>query len=284
MNRTEKEQAVEKLARTFQDSQGVILVDFKGVSVPEITELRDKVRETGGHYEVVKNRLAKLAATDTPLAELTDLFVGPTAIAYTESDSVGLAKALREFVRGHDGMEFKAGFLEGRQLSVDEVEQLAKLPSRDELLSKVLFLVQAPLTQFATALKSPLRDLAWVLSQLAGHEGRLAALEPEAAEEPADEPAEEGGGQEAAAEAEAEQPAAGEAAEEVEVEVEAAEAPAEQTEADTASAEEAEAAEESAEEPAAQEAAEASESVEAEEGAQDDESAQAAEDEDQKEE
>ena len=182
MNRTEKEQAVEKLTRAFQDSQGVILLDFERISVPDITELRDKIRETGGCYEVVKNRLAIRAAAETPLAELSGLFAGPTAIAYTESDSVALAKALRDFVRANDGMVFKAGVLDGKQLSVDEVEQLAKLPSRDELLSKVMFLVQAPLSQFAAALISPLQNIASILSQLAENEDRAGAVAAEAPE------------------------------------------------------------------------------------------------------
>jgi large subunit ribosomal protein L10 len=166
MNKTQKAEAVESLNRVFQDSQGVILLDFKGISVPDITQLRDKIRETGSEYRVIKNTLAIRAAEDTPVAELREFFVGPTAVAYTSADSVGLAKVLRDFVKDSGGMTLKAAVLEGQAISIDQVEALADLPSREELISKLMFLAKAPVSQLAAALQSPLRNLALLLKQL----------------------------------------------------------------------------------------------------------------------
>jgi large subunit ribosomal protein L10 len=167
MNRTDKAGIVEDLHQTFLESEGVIVLDFKGISVPDITELREKVRQTDGRYTVVKNTLALRAAEGTVIAELRDHFRGPTAVAVTSGDAVALAKVLKDFVKNKQGMSFKAGVLEGRVISQAQVESLAELPSRDELLSKLLFLLNAPLSRLASALSSPVRNLAVVLSEVA---------------------------------------------------------------------------------------------------------------------
>lgn len=167
MNREQKGLLVEELHKTFAESGGVILLDFKGINVPDITELRRKIRETGSQYQVVKNTLALRAAKDSPVEELGHLFKGPTAIAYTSEDPVALAKLLKDFVQSNPGMGFKAGVLGGRPITAAEVASLAEVPSREQLLSKLAYLLQAPLTRFAAALQSPLRNLASVLSQLA---------------------------------------------------------------------------------------------------------------------
>jgi large subunit ribosomal protein L10 len=166
MNRAEKTEVIESLHKTFVESGSVILLDFKGVTVPDITDLRDRVRETQGGYAVVKNTLALRAAEGTPVDSIKEHFVGPTAIAFTAADPVALAKILREFVKAQQGMEFKVGILDGKVLSEGQVAELADLPSRDGLLSKLLFLLNAPLTRLVTALQSPVRDLAVVLGQL----------------------------------------------------------------------------------------------------------------------
>jgi large subunit ribosomal protein L10 len=168
MNRAEKTEVIESLHKTFTESGSVILLDFKGVTVPEITELRDKVRESQGGYAVVKNTLALRAAEGTPIDSIKEHFAGPTAIAFTAGDPVALAKTLRDFVKGQEGMEFKVGVLDGNVLSEGQVVKLAALPSREELLAKLLFLLNAPLTRLVTALQSPVRSLAVVLGQLEG--------------------------------------------------------------------------------------------------------------------
>lgn len=167
MNRTEKAEIVESLRQAFQESGGVIVLDFKGITVPDITELREKVRQADGSYTVVKNTLALRASEDTVVAGLKDQFRGPTAVAMTGGDPVALAKVLKDFVKNKQGMSFKAGILEGRVISQEQVESLAELPSREELLAKLLFLFNAPLSRFASALTSPVRDLAVVLSEVA---------------------------------------------------------------------------------------------------------------------
>lgn len=167
MNRTEKAEIVESLHQAFLESGGVIVLDFKGISVPDITELRDKVRQAEGSYTVVKNTLALRAVDGTVAAGLKEHFRGPTAVAMTATDPVALAKVLKDFVKNRPGMTFKAGVLEGGVISQAQVESLADLPSREELLSKLLFLLNAPLSRLASALSSPVRNLAVVLSEVA---------------------------------------------------------------------------------------------------------------------
>lgn len=166
MNKVEKTKVVEDLKNAFDQSQAVILMGFDKIDVPDITDFRDKVRDSGSTYKVVKNTLALIAARDTRVADMNDHFVGPTGVAYTVEDPVALAKVLKAFVKEHPGMEFKGGVVEGQILSPDQIKDLAEMASREELLSKVLFLLNAPLTNFATAIKSPIRNLAVVLKQL----------------------------------------------------------------------------------------------------------------------
>jgi large subunit ribosomal protein L10 len=166
MNRSEKAEIVAKLKQIFKDSGSVILIDFKNVNVPDMTELRRKVRESDSQYQVVKNSLALRAAESTTVEEIKQHFDGPTAIAYTQENIVGLAKVLRDFIKDHSGMSFRVGVLDGQVLSGEQVTGLADMPSREELLSKVLFLMNAPLTQMVLALKSPVQKLAYLLRQL----------------------------------------------------------------------------------------------------------------------
>lgn len=166
MNRSEKTEVVKELKKVFKESGSIILLDFKNVNVPDITELRRKVRESDSDYRVVKNTLALRAVEGTAINEIKEHFEGPTAIAYTEDNVVGLAKALRDFIKVHPGMSFKVGVLDGQVVSDEQVSSLADMPSKEELLAKLLFLMNAPLTQLARALKSPVQKLAYLLKQL----------------------------------------------------------------------------------------------------------------------
>ena len=159
MNKEEKRQVVEALKETFQGNSSVLLLAFREIEVTDLTELRRKVAETGSGYRVVKNTLALRAAEDTPVDELSAHFKGPSAIAYTDKDPVALAKLLRGYVKDHPGLEFKAGVLEGAALSSDDIEGLAEMPSRPELISKLAYLLNAPLTSFARTLQAPLINL-----------------------------------------------------------------------------------------------------------------------------
>ena len=165
MIREDKDKIVESLREIFQESTSVLLLNFSGFSVPEETELRRQISELGSQYRVIKNRLALLAAQDTPLSDLREHFQGPTAVAYTAGDPLALAKLLKGFMDDHPGMVFKAGVVEGRIVSSAEVLSLAEMPSRIELLSKLVFLLNSPLTRLVTTLQTPITQLASVLRQ-----------------------------------------------------------------------------------------------------------------------
>lgn len=166
MERAEKTQVVDRLNQTFRENESVLLIDFTGLNVPEATILRRRISESGSTFLVIKNRLVLRAIEDTSLAALKENFRGPTALAYTGGDPVALAKILKEFIHMHPGMNFKAGIVEGKPLSASGVEDLAGMPSRIELLSKLAILLNSPLTSLASALQSPIRNLGSVLKQL----------------------------------------------------------------------------------------------------------------------
>lgn len=185
MNRAEKQDVVKELNETFKGNKSVLLINFTGVNVEDSTNLRRKISEMECGYRVIKNRLALRALEDTSLEELKEHFEGPTAIAYTGGDPVALARVLKTFIKDHPAMSFKAGVVEGQAVSASEMDHLAGLPSRPELLTKLLYLLNAPLTHLATALQSPLRNLASVLSQLGEKREKE---QPQAAEPQATEP------------------------------------------------------------------------------------------------
>ena len=166
MNRSEKQTFVEDLNKTFKASTSVLLINFEGVNVLAQSELRRQISKVDSSYQVIKNRLALRAVEDTALEVLREHFQGPTAIAYTGGDPVALAKVLKNFISDHPSVAFKAGVVEGKTFSASDVERLAKMPSRPELMSKLVYLLNAPLVRLATALQSPLRGLASVLKQL----------------------------------------------------------------------------------------------------------------------
>ncbi|HON00058.1 MAG TPA: 50S ribosomal protein L10 [Acidobacteriota bacterium] len=167
MDKAEKAQIIAMLKEAFTGRGGVILLSFHGIKVPDITELRRQVRRSGGNYRVVKNTLAIRALEGTSAEPLKDRFTGPTAVAYADEDPVALAKVLKEFMKNHPGLGFKAGVLEGTVLDEKGVESLSDLASREELLAKLLFLLNAPLQRLARGLQSPLQNLVFALDQLA---------------------------------------------------------------------------------------------------------------------
>ena len=166
MDRTEKQQVVEELNQAFKQHSAVWLIDFTGIKVVDEVELRRKVAEAGSSYRVVKNTLALRAAKDTAVSQVEDFFQGPTAVAMTRENPVGLAKTLADFFKNHPGMSLKVGILDESVLSSGDLEALAKMPSREELLAKAVYLLQAPLTGLAATLQSPLRKLTLILRQL----------------------------------------------------------------------------------------------------------------------
>ena len=164
MNRTEKQQLIDELHREFQASPHAVLVEFKGLSVPAVTEFRRKVKAAGSRYRVVKNSLALRAAKGTPLEKLGDRLQGGTGIAYTASDPVALAKVLVDFAKDHPALALKAGVVAGAQvLDVAGVKNLSTLPALPELRARLLGLLQAPASQLVRLLATPATQLAQVM-------------------------------------------------------------------------------------------------------------------------
>lgn len=167
MNKEQKHTFVEQWREEIRDIPHAVLVDYRGLTVAEATDLRTRIREAGSTYKVVKNNLAKLAIPGSQLEGLMQYFVGPCAVAYNSQDPVILAKTLAEFSKDHPSLEIKAAVIDGKVLEAGQVKELARLPSRDELLSKLLYLLNYPVQGLASALNNIVRNLAVVLAQVA---------------------------------------------------------------------------------------------------------------------
>jgi large subunit ribosomal protein L10 len=165
MPRPEKQEAVEKLKGKFSGAKGIILADFTGLTVEEANELRRKCRDAQVEYLVVKNTLARIAARQADIAELEEHFRGPVAVALSREDSVAPARVLAEFRRTVQKPTFRAGYVEGRLFSAEEVRRIAALPSREGLLAQVIGALQAPMGQIVWTLEGVLRNLVSVLEQ-----------------------------------------------------------------------------------------------------------------------
>ena len=164
MNRTEKQTLVDSLHAEFKASPHAVLVDFRGLSVPAVTEFRRKVRASGSRYRVVKNTLALRAVKDTPLEKLGPKFEGTTGVAYTGTDPVALAKTLVDFAKEHPQLKVKAGMVGGSQmLDAEGVKALSTMPGLPELRAKLLGLMKAPASQLVRLLNTPAGQLARVL-------------------------------------------------------------------------------------------------------------------------
>ncbi|MDQ0255994.1 large subunit ribosomal protein L10 [Evansella vedderi] len=149
-----KIQIVDEITTKFQESQSTIVVDYRGLDVAEVTELRKQLREAGVDFKVYKNTMARRATEKAGLQELDASLVGPTAIAFSNDDVIAPAKVLAGFAKKHEALEIKAGIIEGKVVSVDEVKAIADLPSREGLLSMLLSVLQAPIRNFALATKA----------------------------------------------------------------------------------------------------------------------------------
>lgn len=165
-SKEDKKQIIEQLRRELEAASNAFLFDFRGIAVGRFTELRQKIRETDSGYQVVKNTLITRAVEGTDKAPMTEDLEGMTAVAYTHNDPVALTKVLTTFAKENPTFTFKTGMVEGRVVTADQLKEIASLPGREQLLSKLVFLLQSPIRRLATVLAGPTRNLAVVLSQI----------------------------------------------------------------------------------------------------------------------
>jgi len=165
--RAQKQDQIDALKGMLAPAHGLFVMDFTGLSVGEVTELRRKVREARGNYRVVRNTLAKLALAETDHRGLQQLLAGPAAVAYTDQDAVLLAKTLAEFAKTHEKLRFRGGLVEGQLLDAQQAKQVAAMPSKRELVARLLFLLQSPMRRLVTVLNAPVQGLASSLHQIA---------------------------------------------------------------------------------------------------------------------
>ncbi|MGI8919789.1 MAG: 50S ribosomal protein L10 [Pyrinomonadaceae bacterium] len=165
--REKKQKDLEALTEQFKNAKAAMLVGFKGMTVPKDQELRNQLREAGVSYEVVKNTLARKAAEGTDLEKAADQFKGVTAVALSQEDPVNLSKAIAKFAKANPEIfSFKAGVVEGKVVALKDVEAIASLPSKEELISKVMFLINCQAQRLVTVLSAVPRNLAIVIKQI----------------------------------------------------------------------------------------------------------------------
>src|SRR3989304_7929342 len=166
MNRAEKQQEVDRLKETFQQISSAFLVDFRGMKVVDATELRRQIRKSQGSLKVVKNTLAMLAVQDLPIKVLSKYFEGPTAIAYTRDDAIGLAKVLNTMAKDNPNLIIKAGYLEGSLIEGKRIGEVANLPTRSALQGQVVGLLASPLRRLLWVLNGTIQKFLVVLSEI----------------------------------------------------------------------------------------------------------------------
>lgn len=165
MNKEQKAEVVKELVERFGETKTMFVADYRGLDMPDITELRSKLREADAQFNVVKNTLARRAAQEAGIEEVAELFTGPTAIAFAHGDAAAVAKALKTFAKEREGLlELRGGMMDGVMIDVAQVKEIAELPSREVILAMLLSAVNAPAQQLVGAVNAPARDLVSLLS------------------------------------------------------------------------------------------------------------------------
>jgi large subunit ribosomal protein L10 len=195
MNREQKAAVVDEIAEQLEAADAIIAVDYRGISVPQAAELRARLRDADATFRVVKNRLTLRAAEKAGTEALQELLEGPTALTLVRGDAAVAAKALNDFARTGDFLEFKGGILDGETLTVEEIRSIARLPAREVLHAQLVGTVAAPLTGLVGGLNALIAGIAIQLQQIQ-EQGLVSGTEPEAAPE-AEAPAEEAPAEEA---------------------------------------------------------------------------------------
>ncbi|HWI48639.1 MAG TPA: 50S ribosomal protein L10 [Rummeliibacillus sp.] len=149
-----KQTVVQEIADKFKSAASVVVVDYRGLSVAQVTELRKQLREAGVEFKVYKNTLVRRATAEVGHEELNEVLTGPNAIAFSNEDVVAPARIINDFAKANEQLEIKAGLIEGTYASVEEVKALAELPSREGLLSMLLSVLQAPMRNLALVTKA----------------------------------------------------------------------------------------------------------------------------------
>ncbi|WP_020620127.1 50S ribosomal protein L10 [Paenibacillus daejeonensis] len=149
-----KQQAVDEIAGKLRESSCTVIADYRGLNVAQVTELRRELREAGIEFQVLKNSLVRRATANAELNGLEEVLTGPTAIAFSKEDAVAPARILNTFAKKNDALKLKGGIVEGQVFNVEEIKALAELPSREGLLSMLLSVLQAPVRNFALAVKA----------------------------------------------------------------------------------------------------------------------------------
>lgn len=150
----EKQQIVADVTAKLRESSCTVVADYRGLNVAQVTELRKQLREAGVEFQVLKNTLVRRATAAAELTELDSVLTGPTAVAFSKTDVVAAAKILTEFAKKNEALQVKGGVVEGRVVDVSQIKALAELPSREGLLSMLLSVLQAPIRNFALAVKA----------------------------------------------------------------------------------------------------------------------------------
>ncbi|MCP3875705.1 MAG: 50S ribosomal protein L10 [Desulfobacteraceae bacterium] len=166
LNITQKKEQVERLAKEFSESEITILVDYKGLDVLKMTDLRSQLRNEGVRMEVVKNTLLERASEGTDAALMKDFYKGPNAIVFSKDDPVAPARILANFAKDNDKLEIKAGALSGQLLTLEAIKHLAKMPSKEELLTKLVYTLNAVPTSFVNVLSGVPRSFVNVLNAI----------------------------------------------------------------------------------------------------------------------
>ncbi len=175
MTTPEKKAAVAELRERITASKAFIMADYRGLTVQEINELRRAMRQEGAKFAVVKNTLFSRALEGTDADPMRPLLVGPTAIAFSDSDAVAIAKVLVEFAKEHENLAIKGGFGEGQMYTLDEIKRLAELPSREELLAQLVRNLQGPMADFVFTLRGIMSDFVFTLQAVADKRAQEAA-------------------------------------------------------------------------------------------------------------
>ena len=167
LTKEQKHEQSLQLRDRLSDVTTLFLLENKGLNVNDVNSLRSEVRQMEATYKVVKNTVVRLAVEGTEMEGITPFLIGPKVLAYTAGDGVALAKVLKTFIKDHPELSFEQAFLEGQILEAEEAAKIADMPSRDELVARLLQMLQSPIRRLAVALNAPIQQLASALGQIA---------------------------------------------------------------------------------------------------------------------